>query len=313
MDKKEKKEKKEMVWLLSEADLLEVGGKPIAEVPFQKASVSAGDVNQDRLAVIVNDHDVWTFAAGKWQQEVSTDVDLNCVCLTADNRILVGTERARLASVDDGKLNFIESFDAVPERKLWTTPWGGPPDTRSLAISTDGTIYANIHVGWIVRSKDGGKTWKNLREGLEMDVHQVATHPLHAEIVFAATQKGFHISYDHGDSFSRRSEGMPYHYQRACACLAEGNVYLVSTSRGPRGGDALLYRSEDEGKHWSLVQGLPDKINHNIDTYQIIVVGGSQALVIVENSVLYETDDWGLSWKEVGRDYPRLFGALVST
>ena len=56
--------------------------------------------------------------------------------------------------------------------------------------SADGTIYANIHVGWIVRSRDGGETWENLQEGLEMDVHQVSTHPSDPEIVFAATRKG---------------------------------------------------------------------------------------------------------------------------
>ena len=301
----------ETVWLLSEEGILNFSGKPIHDVPFQTASVRAGDIDQDRLSVIVNDREVWTYASGVWNQQVSTDVILNCICWTPDNRLLVGTERARLAWVTEGELNFIDSFDAVPERKLWKTPWGGPPDVRSLAVSTDGTIYANIHVGWIVRSRDGGKTWKNLREGLEMDVHQVATHPSNPAIVFAATASGFYLSRDHGDTFTHQRSGMPYYYQRACACFPESDVYLVSTSRGPHSRvDAQLYRSDDAGENWALVNGLPGHIGENIDTFQIITVGGSNALVVVDDTALYRTDDRGLNWQKVA-DYPRLFGGFV--
>lgn len=301
----------ETVWLLSEEGILDLNGESICDVPFQSASIIAGDVRQDRLSVIANDHEVWTYVSGAWDQQVSTDVILNCVCWTPDNRLLVGTERARLAWVVNGELNFIDSFDAVPERKLWKTPWGGPPDVRSLAVATDGTIYANIHVGWVVRSRDGGTTWENLREGLEMDVHQVAAHPSDPATVFAATARGFYLSRDHGDTFMHQRSDMPYYYQRACACFPESDVYLVSTSRGPHSRvDAQLYRSDDAGENWALVAGLPEQIGENIDTFQIITVGESNALVVVDDTALYQTDDLGLNWQRVA-DYPRLFGGLV--
>ena len=284
----------ETVWLLSEEGILDFNGESIRDVPFQSASVIAGDVGQDQLSIIANDHEVWTYASGTWNQQVSTDVTLNCVCWTPDNRLLVGTERARLAWVVDGELNFIDGFDAVPERKLWKTPWGGPPDVRSLAVSTDGTIYANIHVGWVVRSRDGGETWENLQEGLEMDVHQVATHPSDPATVFAATARGFYLSRDYGDTFTHQRSGMPYYYQR-----------------GPHSRvDAQLYRSDDAGENWVLVSGLPEQIGENIDTFQIITVSGAKALVVVDDTTLYQTDDLGLNWQKVD-DYPRLFGGLV--
>ena len=301
------------VLLLSEEGILTLNGKPYPNVPFDNAQIIAGDVHQDKLAVIVNNHEVWTRTSGTWHQVgVAPDIRLNCVCWTLDDRLLVGTESARLAWVENSALHFIDSFDAVPERKLWKTPWGGPPDTRSLAVSTDGTLYANIHVGWIVRSRDGGTTWQNLREELEMDVHQVETHPTNPGTVFAATARGFHLSTDHGETFTRQSNGMPYLYQRACACFAQRDVYLVSTSRGPRSNsDALLYRSEDAGKNWTLVNGLPEQINENIDTFQITTAGEAHALVIVDDTAVYETHDWGINWSEVGADYPRLYGALT--
>ncbi len=301
----------ETVWLLSEEGILGFNGEPVYDVPFQPASVIAGDTSQDRLSVIVNDHEVWTYVSDAWNQQVSTEVILNCVCWTPHNRLLVGTECARLAWVADGELDFIDGFDTVPERHLWKTPWGGPPDVRSLAVSTDGTIYANIHVGWIVRSRDGGKTWENLQEGLEMDVHQVSTHPSDPATVFAATARGFYLSRDYGDTFMHQRGDMPYYYQRACACFPESDVYLVSTSRGPHSRvDAQLYRSDDAGENWALVSGLPEQIGENIDTFQIITVSGAKALVVVDDTALYQTDDLGRNWQKID-DYPRLFGGLV--
>jgi hypothetical protein len=305
---------RENLLLVSEKGILNFDNEPCSNIPFQNASVNAGDVCWGQVAVIVGKHEVWTFASGEWHQAAATEVKLNCICWTSDRRLLVGTESARLAWLSDGDLEFIDSFDEVPERNLWVTPWGGPPDVRSLAVSSDGTIYANVHVGWIVRSKDGGKTWKNLREGLDMDVHQVAAHPSNPAIVFVATAEGFYLSKDYGETFTHQSNDMPYCYQRACVCFPDRDVYLLSTSRGPHGyAEARVYRSEDEGIHWEPVNGLPEKISNNINTFQIITVGDGNALVIVEDTSMYETNDYGMNWEKVRDDYPRLFGALVIT
>ena len=303
---------KENLLLLSEEGILNLNNEPFSNVPVQNVSVVAGNVYQDQVAVIVDYHEAWTFASGEWHRAVSTDIRLNCICWTSDKRLLVGTETARLAWLSNGTLKFIDSFDTVPERTLWMTPWGGPPDVRSLAVSKDGTLYANIHVGWIVRSRDGGKTWKNLRDGLEMDVHQVAGHPSDPAIVFAATADGFYLSKDHGERFTRHNNGVPYHYERSCACFSEKDVYLLSTSKGPQEhAQARVYRSEDEGIHWNLVHGLPDRISKNINTFQIIIVRDGNALIIVEDTSIYETNDYGMNWEEVRSDYPNLFGVLV--
>ena len=301
-----------MVWLLSSEGILDQSGNLIPDTPFGESPIIAGDVGQDCLAVIVDNHDVWTFVSGTWQQVTSADITLNCLCWTADNRLLVGTESARLAWVANGELHFINGFDSIAERKFWKTPWEGAPDVRSLAVSTDGVIYVNIHVGWIARSRDVGETWQTLRKGLEMDVHQVVTHPSNSNEVFAATASGFYLSGDYGDTFTCQSDSMSYYYQRACACFADSDVYLVSTSRGPHDqADALLYRSDNAGRDWDLAEGLPENIGKNIDTFQIVVVDGGHALVIIEDTILYETHDWGVIWDKVGENYPRLLGALV--
>jgi len=303
-----------IVWLLSATGLLQMNGTPVPDVPFRNTPVIAGDIRGNQAAVIVNGHEVWVLRNGAWSQRAKSDLVLNCILWTGDDQLLAGAEQARLAWVCDDAVEFIESFDNVPERPEWNTPWGGPPDVRSLALAADGTIYADIHVGWIVRSRDGGRTWSSCRSGLNKDVHMVAAHPTRPEVVFCATAAGFHISFDHGETFERRTEPMPYYYQRAVACFPDRDVYLCSTSRGPHGyADALLFHSENEGKTWVPVKGLPEKISRNIDTHQIVVGPGGRGYVIVEYKHVFETNDYGATWKAVagGEDRPNINTLLL--
>ncbi len=299
------------IWLLTEKGLLSSGGTPIKDAPFGAQSVTAGAAADDGVGLIVDEHEVWVRSRTGWRKEAGSKDELYCIARSSDGRYLVGTERARLAWVTDGALEFIPAFDRVPERLLWDTPYGAPPELRSLAVATDGAIYANVHVGWIVRSTDGGKTWRSLRNGLDRDVHQVAVHPSDPKTVFAATAEGFHISHDRGDTFVRRAEGMPYVYQRATTCLPGRGVYLASTARHDRGAGARLYRSEDEGRTWARVRGLPETVDRNINTYQLVALAGGHGFVVVADTALYETEDWAETWRLVARNLPPVNAVLA--
>ena len=72
----------------------------------------------------------------------------------------------------------------------------------------------------------------------------------------------------------------------------------------------------------SVPNGLPEQIGENIDTFQIITyplvapsarletgsASGANALVVVNDTTLYQTDDWGLNWGKVAAidGFPRL-------
>src|SRR5947209_999783 len=98
-----------------------------------------------RLWAIVDGREIWrTGEDGGWARVASLDElpeaeDLEAVCL-ADTRanspegILIGTSRARLLRVtEDARLELVPGFDEAPGRDGWYTPWGGPPDTRSIS------------------------------------------------------------------------------------------------------------------------------------------------------------------------------------
>jgi len=213
--------------------------------------------------------------------------------------LLVGTEPAHLYQITgDGLVEPLETFDQVEGRDAWGTPWGGPASVRCLADHGK-WLYADIHVGGIVRSGDGGETWAPIKTGIHQDVHQIATHPSAPEGLYANTANGVFISEDRGDSWRHAVDGLATRYGRAIAVDHEdANVLLASVSLGPHQGEGRLYRSTDAGASWRHVsRGFPPYIEGNIDTACLAFAGVDRAWVAVERT-LYRSDDLGESWTE---------------
>jgi photosystem II stability/assembly factor-like uncharacterized protein len=222
---------------------------------------------------------------------------LAAVCL-ADTRaneeggVLVGTSEAHLARVgSEGRLGLVESFEAALGRDSWHTPWGGPPDTRS--ITEDATaVYVNVHVGGVLRSRDRGATWEPTID-VDADVHRVVTG---RGRVYAAGAGGLWVSEDQGGSWRLSNEGLHANYCRSVAVC--GGILLVSASDGPHGGRAALYRSGLEGGSFERCRhGLPEWFEGNLDSLCVDALpDGSLAAFASEDGDIYASADEGESW-----------------
>jgi hypothetical protein len=217
--------------------------------------------------------------------------------------LLIGTEAPHLYRLTepDRVAKRIPSFDRLTVRDTWHTPWGGPAALRSLAASGDGWVYADIHVGSIVRSADGGESWAPVTPTLHEDVHQVATCASAPERVYANTRRGVYVSLDRGQTWFDRGAELGHRYGRAIAVHpAQPDCLLASVSDGPRGADlhAALYRSEDAGVRWvHVTEGFPPSSAGNIDTYHVTFTPDGVAWAAVE-CVLYRSVDHGRRWQE---------------
>jgi hypothetical protein len=217
-------------------------------------------------------------------------------------RLLVGTEGPHLYLLaDEGRPACrLESFAELECRHKWHTPWGGPAAVRSLARRGD-WLYADIHVGSIVRSPDRGFSWEPVQPGLNEDVHQVATSAVLEERVYANTADAVYISEDRGHSWAHRDQGLATQYGRAIAVHPrDPDCLLASFSRGPgQRVEGRLYRSDDAGRTWAQVgEGFPETTRENIDTFQVIFSAGGAAWAAVED-ILYRSADRGMSWEAV--------------
>lgn len=270
-------------------------------VELEGHSITALASSPDGLWVIVDRNSVWNRnPEGEWHQIASIDdLRLNCI-LPYNGSVLVGTSQAHLIRIADGSTNRINCFETAEGRDEWYTPWGGPPDVRSMAIGQSGELYVNVHVGGILRSDDQGKSWQPTID-FHADVHEVRTVPSHPDLVLAATAEGLAVSRDRGNSWSFSRENLHAAYARAIAVCEE--TILMTTSTGPSGDKATIYRYplDKPGVFEKCERGLPEWFNHNINTGTLSTSGNLAAFGTSEGQVFF-SDDAGSTWKQIAGD-----------
>jgi hypothetical protein len=217
--------------------------------------------------------------------------------------VLVGTAHARLARVADGASAMVSSFDDADGRDGWYTPWGGPPDTRSLTASGDGTVFANVHVGGILRAVDPAGTWTPTID-IDSDVHQVLADPADALHVVAATALGLAETRDAGGSWTFVTDGLHASYARAVAL--DGDRLFLSASTGPRGGRAALYRRYAGASAFERCEdGLDEWFPGNLDSHCVAAAGGT-VVIGTEDGRAFLSDDSGDTWRPLDGEFARI-------
>jgi hypothetical protein len=245
---------------------------------------------------------------GEWQDVASLPDPAPRCLLSTDDGLLIGTAHARLFRLVRGAVEPVEAFDHVPGRDGWYTPWGGPPDTRSLAIGSTGAVYANVHVGGIVRSVPGG-AWEPTID-VDTDVHQVSTaRP--GPLVLAATAYGLARSDDGGDTWDITDDGLHGSYCRAVAVA--GETVLVSASTGPFTRQAAVYRRplDGGGPFERCGGGLPEWFPSNIDTACLAADEHRVVLGTAEGEV-WTSEDGGSTWERAAEGLPKITAVVFA-
>jgi hypothetical protein len=257
------------------------------------------------LWAIVDGTEIWHEPEEGWRQVTSVE-GFAARCIAMTDAVHVGTSEAHLFRLEGSRLTQVVGFDALEGRDAWYTPWGGPPDTRSISEWGD-DVYVNVHVGGIVRTDDHGETWHPTID-IDADVHQVAT----AEgLVLAATAHGLASSRDRGATWTYRTEGLEAPYSRAV--VVSGDDVLVSTSNGPRGGRAGVYRAPlAAGPFERCRTGLPEWFEDNVDTSCLDSLNdGSYAALGTADGAVYASDDGGVTWDLVTAGLPPVHQLLI--
>lgn len=223
------------------------------------------------------------------------DAGITCLLETSVG-LFAGTEGAHLLRLDGKTLVPVASFEHAPGRTGWYTPWGGPPAVRTLSEAADGTLYVNVHVGGIVRSRDAGLTWHPTID-IDTDVHQVLVHRASGVVFAACGVGGLATSTDGGDHWAIDADGLHGQYCRAVA--VSGRTVLVSASTGPGSRRGALYRRSLSGGQFERCEaGLPEWFAGNIDSGWLDA-DDQRCLFAEPDGRVYESVDEGRSWTEV--------------
>jgi hypothetical protein len=268
-------------------------------------SVTAVARDGSELWAIVDGSEVWHADGAEWEH-VADLTGLRGTCIAMTDAIHVGSSEARLFRLGPEGLEPVGAFDRAEGRSAWYTPWGGPPDTRSISEwRTD--VYVNVHVGGILRTDDAGETWTPTID-VDADVHQVAT----AEgLVLAACADGLAVSTDRGSTWTFRADGLEAPYSRAVTVC--GDAVLVSASNGPRGGRSGIYRAGRAGGMFEHCRaGLPEWFDDNVDTYNLDALpDGTFAAFGTSDGRLFASTNAGAAWDELASGLPAVQHILV--
>jgi hypothetical protein len=219
---------------------------------------------------------------------------------------------------EGGVLDLVDGFDNVAGRDAWFAGSAivngqrvGPPlGIRSVAANSDGSIlFANVHVGGIPRSVDGGRTWQPTID-INSDVHEVRAHQSNPDIVVAAAAVGLCISCDSGATWTIERKGL--HAPHCSAVAFSGDDVLFSASTDPFAADGRIYRRplRPDGCAVVVDGGLPAWIEGTADTGCIAANGSSIAFADKAGN-LYGSDDFGRTWSRKSIKLSAPSGVLI--
>lgn len=238
-------------------------------------------------------------------------------------RIYAGCEPIDLFVSEDEGRNWLR-FDSIWDIPfIATVPYPVAtvePHVRDVTVdpSDPKTIYAALQVGYIVKSTDGGKTWKLLDKNLDCDVHTIVIDPSNPRRLIVSTgghdsRKGhapgraLYISEDGGENWAPAAMNFSQEYAVPLA-LDRRNPKLVYAAlangqpgqwrRRTTGAESTMIRSLDGGKNWApMGSGIATK-----DFPEAIVVDDAfpgRVYAACRNGDFYSSEDSGESWRSL--------------
>ena len=122
---------------------------------------------------------------------------VRCLTIAPDSsrRVFAGCEPIDMFISEDLGQNWLRVESVWDDPYIATIPYPGlvvEPHMRDIVIDPrhPDTIYAALQVGYMIKSTDGGETWKLINKGLDCDVHTIVLDPKDSEHVFIATGGG---------------------------------------------------------------------------------------------------------------------------
>jgi hypothetical protein len=257
-------------------------------------------------------------ADGEWSILASADCALSC-CVASGGAVYVGTDTARVFRLDAAEnLVRLDGFERVKGRETWSAGQAlvdgrlvGPPlGVRSISAAPDGTLLANVHVGGIPRSTDGGISWHPSIE-IELDVHEVRAHPARPGVVIAAAAAGLCSSRDGGATWSVQREGLHAPYCSAVAFVGDDAWVAASDSHFASRGRIYRRPIDAELPLAPVLGDLPGWTDGIVDTH-CIGVSGAHVGFADRGGNVYVSADAGLGWSRAAQGLSAPSSVLVT-
>lgn len=176
------------------------------------------------------------------------------------------------------------------------------------------TLLLGCDVGGFYLSADGGLNWAIHNEGLrDYFVESIAVSPADPMTLLLGTESGVFRSGDGGLTWEWQREGFPpaerYSFSApvsvVCFDPADPRVAYAGIGR-PRwgsGGAGTVYRSEDEGRTWSIPHAR-DALPPEAVVSDLEATADGRTLLLATDHGLFRSEDRGATWDPSGDGLP---------
>jgi photosystem II stability/assembly factor-like uncharacterized protein len=213
---------------------------------------------------------------------------------------------------------------------VWEIPWVKnvdypvatvEPHVRDIAVDPNDpkTIYIALQVGYMLKTTDGGLSWKLLDKGFDADVHTIVINPGNSANLFIATgghdhRKGtvkgraLYESKDAGETWRPLAMEFTQEYSVPLSMHPKDSKVLYSAVahgqpsqwRRPSGAESIMIRSRDGGKKWESLDRGPSDLGKDFPEAIIFDRENPQSMFAAFRAGgLYASEDSGDSWKKL--------------
>jgi photosystem II stability/assembly factor-like uncharacterized protein len=250
-------------------------------------------------------------------------------CVTVDphdpNTVYAGGEPIELWVTHDRGDNWesVDSLQSVPG--LGSVDYPVPavePHIRDIVIdpADRNTMYLNLQVGHILKTSDGGATWKLLDEGVDADAHTLVSRTDDPKRLYLSTGghsyrlgeapgRALYRSQDGGETWSPMAMEFEQEYSIPMvanprdqdivfSALASGNP--GQWRKRPDGAQASLIRSTDGGETWSALSTTPEMSCDYPEAITFDPDDPRNMFVATRAGHLFGSSDGGDSWSSLG-------------
>jgi photosystem II stability/assembly factor-like uncharacterized protein len=228
------------------------------------------------------------------------------LAVSAAGTVWAGTEPSAIFSSDDGGDTWQErpGLRELPSAPTWSFP-PRPYTSHVRWIQLDANepdlVLASIEAGGVMRSADGGATWRDRQPDTPRDAHGLAmdfrtpgrVHASSGDVAYAE-------SLDGGQTWRRHNEGLTYRYLWSVAVdPADPRTVLVSGSPSAFHAhradyaESAIFRRQGDGDWEQVSQGLPPAAGTM--TYALSTGGGALYAAPHQGDV-YRSEDGGRTW-----------------
>jgi len=230
--------------------------------------------------------------------------------------LYAGTEPSAVFRSDTGGDGWVDlaGLGTLPSSDTWSFP--PRPHTHHVRwieadVSVADRVFVAIEAGALVRTFDGGWTWRDRVRGGPYDTHTAMTHPLAPGRIYSAAGDGYFESTDAGDSWRLPEDGLKHRYLVGVAVdPADPDTVIVSATKGPgsayspRSAEAYIYRRTGLNPWGQAMSGLPEAQGTTVS--RLATYSGEPGVIYAANNRgLFKSDDAGRNWKALDIPWPK--------